>query len=57
MLNDNRWLVASQMEYVEARKSFISFDEPGFKSVFRITLIHDNNTTAMSNTQIKSSQE
>jgi aminopeptidase N len=52
-----RWLIASQMEYIEARKAFVSFDEPGFKSIFRTTIIHDESlTTTLSNNVIKSKE-
>lgn len=56
--NDNgetHWLVTSQLEYIEARKCFPSFDEPGFKSVYKMTIVHDNSLTAMSNMPIDSS--
>jgi aminopeptidase N len=44
------------MEYIEARKSFVSFDEPGFKAVFGMTIIHDKSLkTTLSNNVIKSS--
>lgn len=44
-LDDNgnkRWLITSQLEYIEARRSFPCFDEPGFKSVYKMTIIHDS---------------
>ena len=41
------------MEYIEARKSFISFDEPEFKAEFDIAIIHEENLSAMSNMPIK----
>ena len=53
---NKKWLFTSQMEYIEARKSFISFDEPGFKSVFRITVIHDKSLNVLSNNVIKSTE-
>lgn len=49
------WLMTSQLEYIEARKSFPSFDEPGFKSVYKMTIIHDASLpTTMSNMPIVS---
>lgn len=44
--------MTSQLEYIEARRSFPCFDEPGFRSVFRVTIIHDNSMIAMSNMPI-----
>lgn len=43
------------MEYIEARKSFISFDEPIFKSKFKIRIQHDVSLHAMSNMPIYNS--
>ena len=48
------WLITSQLEYIEARKSFPSFDEPGFKSVYKMTIIHDSSLFAMSNMPVTS---
>uniref|UniRef100_A0A673NCL0 Aminopeptidase n=1 Tax=Sinocyclocheilus rhinocerous TaxID=307959 RepID=A0A673NCL0_9TELE len=39
------------MEDGEKKKAFLCFDEPGMKAVFHITLIHDLETTALSNSQ------
>jgi aminopeptidase N len=51
---NQRWLVTSQMEYIGARRAFVSFDEPGFKAVFRTTIIHDKSlTTTLSNNKVK----
>lgn len=52
-LNANRWLIASQMAYIEARKSFPCFDEPIYKAIFKIRIIHDSSLTAMSNMPIR----
>lgn len=41
------------MEYIEARKSFICFDEPIFKSKFKIKIQHDVSLHAMSNMPIE----
>jgi aminopeptidase 2 len=49
------WLLTTQMEYIEARKSFPCFDEPGYRSVFHITIVHDNSLTLVkSNMPVKS---
>lgn len=47
--------MTSQLEYIEARKSFPSFDEPGFRSVFKVTIIHDDSMIAWSNMPVESS--
>jgi aminopeptidase N len=50
-----RWLMTSQMEPTDARKSFPCFDEPDMKAKFKITVIHDESLKAMSNMPIRSS--
>jgi aminopeptidase N len=50
---NRRWLITSQMEYIEARKSFICFDEPGYRSKFKLTITHDSSVTSMSNMPVK----
>ncbi len=52
---NRRWLLASQMEPVDARKSFPCFDEPDMKAVFKLRIIHDSSVHALSNMPIKSS--
>ncbi|RVE74835.1 hypothetical protein OJAV_G00026200 [Oryzias javanicus] len=42
-------MVATQMQPTYARKAFPCFDEPALKAVFHVTLIHPQNTTALSN--------
>ncbi len=49
-----RHLVTTQMEAIYARKSFPCLDEPSFKALFKISLIHDKSLHAMSNMPIKS---
>lgn len=51
---NRRWLITSQLEYIEARKSFPCFDEPGFKSTYKITIIHDSSLNAISNMPVAS---
>lgn len=50
-----RWLLTTQMEYIEARKSFPCFDEPGYRSVFHIKIIADGSLSKVkSNMPVKS---
>lgn len=54
-MDDNgneRWLITSQLEYIEARRSFPCFDEPSFKSIYKTTIVHDRSLTAMTNMPI-----
>jgi aminopeptidase N len=44
-----KWLVTSQMEAIGARNAFPCFDEPEMKSIFKLTVIHNQNLEAMSN--------
>lgn len=54
--NGEKWIVSSQLETVEARKSFPCFDEPAMKAKFNLKLIHDSSLTAFSNMPIKQKQ-
>lgn len=53
---NQRWAIASQLQHLHGRKAFISFDEPGFKAVFRTTIIHDVSVIAQTNNELKSSE-
>uniref|UniRef100_A0A3B3Q832 Aminopeptidase n=1 Tax=Paramormyrops kingsleyae TaxID=1676925 RepID=A0A3B3Q832_9TELE len=47
--NVTKVVATTQMQPTDARKAFPCFDEPAMKAVFHITLIHDNETKALSN--------
>ena len=47
---DKNWYVYSQMEPIDARRVFPSFDEPGFKTPFDITVISPKEDKVVSNT-------
>uniref|UniRef100_A0A9J8A0K9 Aminopeptidase n=1 Tax=Cyprinus carpio carpio TaxID=630221 RepID=A0A9J8A0K9_CYPCA len=49
---EKKIIAITQMQATYARKAFPCFDEPGMKAVFHITLIHDLETTALSNITI-----
>ncbi|XP_054475304.1 aminopeptidase N-like [Anoplopoma fimbria] len=42
-------VATSQMQATYARKTFPCFDEPAMKAVFNVTIIHDQDTVALSN--------
>ncbi|XP_071753484.2 aminopeptidase N-like [Centroberyx gerrardi] len=44
-------VATSQMQATHARKAFPCFDEPAMKAVFNITIIHDRDTVALSNSR------
>lgn len=52
-----KYLATTQMEPTDCRRAFPSFDEPALKAVFDITLISDQNLTALSNMDVKEIQE
>lgn len=54
-LNDQNakvWLLASQMQPTDARKSFPCFDEPGMKASYKISVEHRSDYNATSNMPI-----
>lgn len=57
MKQNLRWLIASQLSYIEARKAFPSFDEPSFKAIFKLTIIHDSSLNPISNMPIQSQKQ
>uniref|UniRef100_A0AC34RS54 Aminopeptidase n=1 Tax=Panagrolaimus sp. JU765 TaxID=591449 RepID=A0AC34RS54_9BILA len=52
--NETRYHAVTQMQAQEARRVFPCFDEPSFKAVFQINVIHPTGTTAISNTDVYS---
>uniref|UniRef100_A0A8C3AP23 Aminopeptidase n=1 Tax=Cyclopterus lumpus TaxID=8103 RepID=A0A8C3AP23_CYCLU len=45
-------VATSQMQATYARKTFPCFDEPAMKAVFNVTIIHDQDTVALSNDSV-----
>ncbi len=51
-----RYLVASQMEPISARRALPCFDEPGLKATYTIIVEHEEQYRAWSNMPIQSTQ-
>src|SRR4029077_19381152 len=47
------WYTMTQFEAISARKAFPSFDEPGFKTPWRLTLRVPRELVAVSNTRVE----
>ncbi|KAJ7335681.1 hypothetical protein JRQ81_013622 [Phrynocephalus forsythii] len=46
---ESRWLIASQLEPIDARKVYPCFDDPAMKATFKIRMVHHPSYTALSN--------
>ncbi|GFS55864.1 glutamyl aminopeptidase [Nephila pilipes] len=54
---ERRYLATTQFESIHARKAFPCFDEPMFKTTFNVSIIHDTEHFALSNTIVESISE
>ncbi|GFX11182.1 endoplasmic reticulum aminopeptidase 2 [Trichonephila clavipes] len=54
---ERRYLATTQFESIHARKAFPCFDEPTFKSTFNVSIMHDSEHFALSNTMVESISE
>ncbi|KAF8765157.1 Glutamyl aminopeptidase like protein [Argiope bruennichi] len=54
---ERRYLASTQFEAVHARKAFPCFDEPAFRSTFTVSVIHNTDYFALSNTKAENTSE
>lgn len=49
--NERKYLAATQFEPTRARHAFPNYDEPSFKAVFEVAIIHEKSLNAVANTE------
>lgn len=49
---EERSMVASKFEPLDARKAFPCFDEPNMKATFSLSIVHPNDTSVLSNSPV-----
>nr|XP_028604951.1 aminopeptidase Q [Podarcis muralis] len=54
---ESRWLIASHLEPVDARRVYPCFDEPAMKATFNISIVHHPSYKVLSNMPIKDVSE
>ncbi len=54
---ENKYLITSQFEPVDARRAFVCFDDPSKKAIFEISMIIDKNLIGISNMPIVEEKE